>query len=169
MTLIVILLVAVFLFFMFSNSAKRGVEVPYSFVLRYAKLDNILSARTHGEILSGKWRTIPKEKPYPEFEGKLTEEFHTYLPSPFAGEPSVWAQLEKNLVFDEDTFREATRNADPTISDEELNDAVTQARKDFKPVKLSSEAQSMSKGAELLTYLSIPLLFLLFLYFMMRH
>lgn len=169
MTLLVILLVAVLLFFMFGNSAKRGVEVPYSFVLAHAKQDNIQSACTHGEILSGEWREIPKEKPYPEFEGKLTKDFHAFLPSPYAGDPSVWAQLEANAVFNEEAVRERARQANGNITKEELDRAVTTARNNFEPVKLSSEGQNMSRGAELLTYLSIPLLFLLFLYFMMRR
>ena len=139
MTLIVIFLVLMFLFFAFSSGAKRGVEIPYGFFWKQLKDKNIKSVEVHGELLSGEFKKLPSPEESPEeLRGTLKLEFHTVLMSQFTGDSDLAAELERQA-------------AEP----DGLN--------------LHAERQTMSRGMEILTYLSVPLIFLLFLWLMMRR
>ncbi len=147
MTFIMIALLLLALFFMFNGSGTVGTTVPYGFFRQQLKLENVKSVDIHGEILTGEWRQIPTEAPE-GLVGKLKEEFNTVLLSPYAGESTLAQELE----------RQATPGA-----------AADPNPNDVPPLELVTQRQTMSRGWEFLTYLSIPLLFVLFIYFMMRR
>ena len=72
--------------------------------------------------------------------GTLSKEFHAVLLSPYTGDSNLSAELE--------------RQADLPGDDQLIFDA---------------ERQTMSRSMELLTYMSVPLIFLFFLWLMMRR
>jgi cell division protease FtsH len=147
MTFIMIALVLVALVFMLNGSGSVGTTVPYGYFHRQLKLENVKSVDIHGEILTGEWRAMPEEGP----EGLVGEQkiqFNTVLLSPYAGESSLAAELERQAA---PAKTEGSNSKTPP------------------PLELITRRQTMSRGWEILTYLSIPLLFVLFIYFMMRR
>lgn len=147
MTFIMIALLLLALFFMFNGSGAVGTNVEYGFFLQQLNKENVKSVDIQGEILTGEWRTIPEEAPE-GLVGKLKPEFNTVLLSPYAGESSLAKELERQA-------------SPPSTGDVDPNAPA--------PLELNTVRQTMSRGWEFLTYLSIPLLFVLFIYFMMRR
>lgn len=138
MVFVVILLVLMFLFFVFSSGAKRGVEVPFGFFWNQLKAKNVKSVEIHGELLSGEWKKVPSANETPEdLRGTLKLEFHTVLLSDYTGDSGLRLELEKQAAED--------------------------------GLLVDAERQTMTRGMEILTYLSVPLIFLLFLWLMMRR
>ena len=136
-TLIIILLVAMAIFFAFSGGVRRGVEVNYGFFWRQLKKENVKSVEVHGELLSGEWKKIPEDDVPEDLKGSLKAEFHTVLLSPYAGESELAAELERQA--------------------------------DEKLLTLNAKQQSMGWGTQLLFYLTLPLILLVFIYLMMRR
>lgn len=151
MTFIMIALLLLALFFMFNGSGTVGTTVPYSFFWQELKQENVKSVTVHGEVLTGEWRIIPENAPK-ELVGKLKAEFNTNLPSPYGGNSELNAELE--------------RQAAPTDADPDAGDSSAQK---VAPLEVNVLRQTVSRGWEFVMYLSIPLLFVLFIYFMMRR
>ena len=135
MTYIVIVVLLIGVYMALSGSSSRGTQVPYGYFWTQLKLGNVKSVEVHGEILNGEWKQIP-ETPPEDFVGKLKEQFHTVLLSPFAGDSNLNAELER-----------------------QAEDGLT----------VTAERQTMSRGMEFLTYMSIPLLFIIAFWFLMRR
>lgn len=134
MTFLVIALLLIGVYVLFSNDGSRGTEVPYGFFWQQLEKGNVKSVDIHGEILNGEWKELPE--PPKDFVGTLKPQFHTILLSPFAGDSTLAAELEKQAL---------------------------------SGLKLESERQTMSRGMEFLTYMSIPLLFIFAFWFLMRR
>ncbi len=147
MTFVMIGLVLVAMIFMLSGGGSVGTTVPYGYFRQQLHLENVKSVNIQGEILTGEWRRQPTTVPE-ELVGEMKMQFNTVLLSPYAGESTLAAELERQA-------------APGSSADDPGSDAA--------PLELVTGRQTLSRGWEFLTYLSIPLLFVLFIYFMMRR
>lgn len=151
MTFLMIALVLAALVFMLSGGGAVGTTVPYGYFRQQLQLENVKSVNIQGEILTGEWRQQPEEK-LEDLVGEMKMQFNTVLLSPYAGESTLAAELE--------------RQAAPA---KKTGDNAQASNSDNLPLELVTGRQTLSRGWEFLTYLSIPLLFVLFIYFMMRR
>ncbi|HUG89495.1 MAG TPA: ATP-dependent zinc metalloprotease FtsH [Planctomycetaceae bacterium] len=77
---LIILLIAFAVWYLFYQRApsSTGSSVTYSFFMDQVDAQNVAEVRFHGDILTGKWKSIPPN-PDPK-AGALKEEFNTTLP-----------------------------------------------------------------------------------------
>lgn len=151
MTFFMIALVLAALVFMLSGGGAVGTTVPYGFFRQQLSLENVKSVNIQGEILTGEWRRQPTTVPE-GLVGEMKMQFNTVLLSPYAGESTLAAELERQAA--------PAQGGGEDPQGTESND---------QPLELVTSRQTLSRGWEFLTYLSIPLLFVLFIYFMMRR
>ncbi len=133
MTLVLVVLLLLGAWYVFSAPGNRGTRVPYGFFWQQLQADNVKSVQFHGEILTGEWKTIPQEKPT-SLTGTLRDSFNTVLLPPYAEDRELAAELKRRGLVD-----------------------------------LSAERTTLSPGTELLVWLSLPMLLLLFMFVMMRR
>ena len=93
MTLILLAVAAVITVIAWSSSpANYGTTVPYSYFYGQLEKDQVSSVTFHGEILTGRWKSIPTTPPE-GLTGKLSEQFNTVLPPEVAGNESLLPEL----------------------------------------------------------------------------
>ena len=80
-----------------SSPSNYGNTVPYSFLLDQILDDNVKSVEFHGEILTGRWKTIPSETPEGVI-GSLGETFNSVLPPQVAGQKDLLKVLQDHNV-----------------------------------------------------------------------
>lgn len=93
MTLILLAVAAVISVIAWSSSPTNyGTTVPYSFFYSQLLESRVHSVTFHGEILTGRWDSIPSELPE-GLTGKLAETFNTVLPPEVAGNQNLMPEL----------------------------------------------------------------------------
>lgn len=98
MTMILLLVVLVFAFFSYSNSPSNyGTTIPYSFFFQQLQKSSpetpvVKSVTFHGEMLTGDWANIPKERPE-GLTGTLAAKFNTVLPPEQATNTQLMPEL----------------------------------------------------------------------------
>jgi cell division protease FtsH len=99
MTLVLIVLLLLSGWYVFSSPGNHGTQVPYGFFWQQLQEDNVKSVRFHGEILTGEWKQIPAEAPA-DLRGALQEDFNTVLLPAYAPDHDLPAELKKRGVVD---------------------------------------------------------------------
>lgn len=93
MTLILLAVAAIISVIAWSSSPTNyGTTVPYSFFYSQLLESRVHSVTFHGEILTGRWDSIPSELPE-GLTGKLAETFNTVLPPEVAGNQNLMPEL----------------------------------------------------------------------------
>ncbi|GAB5440011.1 MAG: ATP-dependent zinc metalloprotease FtsH [Fuerstiella sp.] len=139
MTLTVIALVLIFFFIFFNSGPKRGVEVPYGFFWKQLKQDRNVASV--------------------EVHGELLSGKWKQIP-----QEGVPEDLQGSLKEEFHTVLLSQYAGDSELAAELAAQALEPGG-----LELNAERQTMSRGMEILTYLSVPLIFLFFLYIMMRR
>ena len=139
MPLLLAAMLVISVFWIINSGASVGTTVPYGMFFKQLKKNNVQEVTIKGEILTGKWITVPSNQETPEkLVGKLKEEFNTVLLSPYAGESELAKILEQQV-------------------------------ESGKLQELNVDRQTMSRGMELLSWLIIPIIFVFLFYMMMRR
>ncbi len=91
--LFVVVLILVSLYAWNGSPTNRGARVPYSFFKTQLDANNVAEVKFYGEILTGKWKKIPKN---PEEGGaELPDQFNTVLPPQSVGDDELVKLLEE--------------------------------------------------------------------------
>ena len=78
--LMIVLVILILSFFFWQlSSGTVGSRIDYGFFRQQLMDDNITEVHFHGEVITGKWRKVPKN-PDPE-GGELADRFNTVMPS----------------------------------------------------------------------------------------
>ena len=99
MTLILIILLLLSGYYVFSSPGNRGSTVPYGYFWAQLLDDNVKSVQFHGEILTGEWVEIPAEPPE-GFRGSLSQQFNTVLLPSYAQDNELASELKKRGLTD---------------------------------------------------------------------
>lgn len=137
-----LLLVALFIisvFWIINSGAAVGTAVPYGMFFKQLKKGNVSEVTVKGEILTGKWVEVPPEGETPE---KLVGKL----------------KEEFNTVL-----------LSPYAGESKLAEELERQVEAGTLKDLDADRQTMSRGMELLSWLIIPIIFVLFFYMMMRR
>ncbi len=83
--LVMLVLIVVFLWAWRKTPANTGSRVTYGFFSKQLEASNISEVKFHGQVLTGKWKTIPKG---PDGE-TLQDTFNTFIPRSAAEDPEL--------------------------------------------------------------------------------
>ncbi len=98
MSMILLVIALVLAIFAWNSSPTNyGTTVPYSFFYSQLQKDRVRTVTFHGEILTGKWKTIPEERPE-GLTGPLSEQFNTVLLPEMVGNDGLQKILDEKKV-----------------------------------------------------------------------
>lgn len=96
--LIILVIMGLLLFWMWQSSpSNTGSAVGYSFFRKQLELDNVEEVRIYGDVLTGKWKSIP-DNPKPK-EGKLKPRFNTVLLPQYVADDGLYPLMDKKGII----------------------------------------------------------------------